>query len=71
MLPLECDFPQQEAMLRRSAERHQEKVSANADGVSPTYDCSNRMPGQSETTAGMFFPVLAADVSEANPTATY
>ena len=69
LLPLECDFPQQEAMLRRSTELHEAKVTSN--DASPTYDCSNRMPDQSETTGGMFFPVLAADISESNPTATY
>ena len=52
--------------MRRSAEFHR---NLDVNGPSPTYTCDDREPSGGQS--GTFFPVLAAEVSEASPTATY
>lgn len=68
LVPFHMDYTQQENFIKKSTEFHQ---NLNANGPSPTYTCDNREPGASDTEAMQFFPMLAADVSESNPTATY
>lgn len=46
-------------------------IKSGKNEASPVYNCDNREPGGKPTSAGAFFPVLAAAVSEKNPTATY
>ena len=55
--------------MRHGSEFHRDLKMRN--GTSPVYTCENREPLGDETSAGAFIPVLAAQVSEASPTATY
>ena len=69
MLPLHLDYEQQEAMITKATDFHKDLA---VNGSVPTYTCDDREPGSDDPTDAMqFFPVFAADVSEANPTATY
>ena len=45
------------------------KVDAN--DPSPAYTCDSREPEGDKKSAGAFFPILAADLSEANPKVTF
>jgi len=68
LVPLHMDYAQQEQFIKRSTEFH-ENLSKN--GPVPVYTCSDREPLGDDTSAMQFFPVFAADVSEAAPKATF
>ena len=66
LIPIHLDYEQQEKFLNRGTEFHQ---NLDQNAPTPTYVCDNREPEDAKS--WLFMPVLAADVSEANPTATY
>ena len=67
LVPFHMDYVQQEAHLKDSLKHHTHKLQAAA----PTATCEDRMPDGSPSSFGMFLPVFAAEVSEANPKMTY
>ena len=69
LLPYHLDFVQQEQFLERAVDFHQNLDKKN--GVAPTYTCDNRLPDGTPSSILAFLPAIAADISEANPTASY
>ena len=67
LLPLHLDYAQQERSIKSAIEFHK-NLRSNGPTV---YTCDSREPGTGKAAAGKFFPVFAADVSLANPTATF
>ena len=63
------DYVQQTEHLNRATQFHKEFEEGNAP--SPVYTCDDREPDGTQKSVGAFLPVFAADVSEANPKATY
>jgi len=63
------DYTQQEAHLNAATEFHKDLNARN--DPSPTATCQSREPDGSASSMFAFFPAFAADVSEANPHATY
>ena len=73
LVPYHMDYVQQEAHLRDSIVRHAEKVeqAANTNGPVVPATCEDRSPESPASGVGMFLPVFSAQVSAANPKATY
>ena len=69
LLSIEEDPVQQANFLKKAAAYHREIATSN--DPSPTYKCGERELDGDGTSPGYFFPVLAADVTEANPTETF
>ena len=69
LVPFNMDYAQQEAFLNNASKRHQEKTLLGASQATAT--CDDRSPTEGPSDWGMFLPVFAADVSAANPKATY
>ena len=66
------DYAQQEAHLKNAAKLHKKKLEqADENGKTPVATCQDRDPSADPSDFGMFLPVFSAQVSAANPTATY
>ena len=63
------DYSQQAEHLDRAAQFHKDLKESNTPPA--RWTCDTREPDGTPQSAGAFLPVFAADVSEANPKATY
>ena len=71
MTPFHADYVQQEAFLKDATHRHKKLRSNGLGAAAPVATCEDRAPDSEPSSFGMFLPVFAAQVSEANPKATY
>ena len=69
-LPYKYDYNQQYDHIKKATEFHKD-LNEMGGTPNPIPTCANRLPDGSPSTMMAFLPVFAADISEANPTATF